>query len=117
MLDHLAERGARSIALVSWMTTDYWTQTGLRAYRDWCGEHGLTPRIEEVRDEDDDPLAAAASRLLEGPERPDAVYGLYELPAVAVVRRAGELGIKVPERPARRRPRRLRPRREDLAAP
>jgi DNA-binding LacI/PurR family transcriptional regulator len=96
MLDHLAERGAGSIALVTWTTTDYWTQTGLKTYRDWCGERGFTPRIEEVRDEDDDALVAAASRLLEGPDRPDAVYGLYELPAVAVVRRAGELGIKVP---------------------
>ena len=96
MLDHLADRGARSIALTTWMTRDYWTQAGLRAYRDWCGEHGLTPRIEEVRDEDDDPLKSAASRLLEDPGRPDAVYSLYELPAIAVVRRAAELGIDVP---------------------
>ncbi len=97
MLDHLAGRGADSIALVSWETSDYWTQTGLRTYREWCGERGIAPRIEEVREEDDEPLTAAASRLLEGPGRPDAVYGLYELPAIAVVRRAGELGIKVPE--------------------
>jgi DNA-binding LacI/PurR family transcriptional regulator len=96
MLDHLAERGARTVALATWMTTDYWTQAGVRAYRDWCGEHGIEPRIEEVRDEDADPLLEAASRLLEGPDRPDAVYGLYELPAIAVVRRAVELGIDVP---------------------
>ena len=38
-----------------------------------------------------------AQRLLEAPDRPDAVYGLYEEPAIAVLRRATELGIKVPE--------------------
>ena len=57
----------------------------------------MTPRVEEVREDDDDPLEAAARRLLEGPRRPDAVYGLYELAAIAVLRRATELGIKVPE--------------------
>lgn len=96
MLDHLAERGARSVALITWATTDYWTQTGLRAYHAWCAERGFVPRIEEVREEEADPLTAAARRLLEAPGRPDAVYGLYELPAIAVLRRAAEIGVDVP---------------------
>jgi DNA-binding LacI/PurR family transcriptional regulator len=96
MLDHLAERGAQSVALLTWMTTDYWTQTGLRTYLEWCAERGMTPRVEEVRDDDEDPMTAAAARLLDGPDRPDGVYGLYELPAVALVRVAKELGIAVP---------------------
>jgi len=96
MLDHLAGRGARSIALITWLTTDSWTQTGLRTYRAWCAERGMTPRVEEVRDDDEDAMTAAAGRLLDGPGRPDAVYGLYELPAVAVVRVATERGIDVP---------------------
>jgi DNA-binding LacI/PurR family transcriptional regulator len=97
MLDHLLAHGARDIALVTWPTTDHWTRTGIAAYRAWCEEHGMRPRIEEVRKADADPMDDAARRLLEGPERPDAVYGLYELPAIAVLRRATELGIKVPE--------------------
>jgi DNA-binding LacI/PurR family transcriptional regulator len=97
MLDHLLRRGARDIALVVWPTTDYWTQVGVAAYGAWCKEHGMKPRVEEIREQDDDPLEAAALRLLEGPERPDAIYGLYELPAIAVLRRATEMGIKVPE--------------------
>lgn len=96
MLDHLASRGAESVAVVTWMTSDYWTATGVRAYRGWCEEHGVTPRIELVEGEGDDPLDQAARRLLDGPGRPDAVYGLYELPAIAVLRRANELGIAVP---------------------
>jgi DNA-binding LacI/PurR family transcriptional regulator len=97
MLGHLLQRGARDIALVTWPTTDFWTRAGVAAYQAWCGEHGMTPRVEEVREDDDDPLEAAARRLLEGPRRPDAVYGLYELAAIAVLRRAAELGITVPE--------------------
>jgi DNA-binding LacI/PurR family transcriptional regulator len=96
MLDHLAARGARSIALITWMTTDYWTQTGIRTYRAWCATHDVTPRVEEIHDEQEDALAAAAGRLLGGPDRPEGVYGLYELPALAVVRKAKELGIAVP---------------------
>jgi DNA-binding LacI/PurR family transcriptional regulator len=97
MLDLLRERGAKDIALVTWPTTDHWTRSGLAAHTAWCEERGLTPRVEEVREDDDDPLGEAARRLLEGPQRPDAVYGLYELPAIAVLRHAVELGIKVPE--------------------
>jgi len=96
MLDLLLERGARDVALVTWMTTDSWTQTGIDAYRTWCGEHALSPRVEVVDPGDDDPMADAAARLLEGAGRPDAVYGLFELPAIAVLRRAAELGISVP---------------------
>ncbi len=97
MLDHLLAHEARDIALVTWMTTDYWTRTGIAAYRAWCDEHRKVARVEEVREQDDDPLEAVARRLLEGPHRPDAVYGLYEEAAIAVLRRATELGIKVPQ--------------------
>lgn len=96
MLDLLRARGARDVALVTWLTTDSWTQTGVATYRTWCGEHDLPARVEVVEPADDDPLGAAATRLLEGADRPDAVYGLFELPAVTVLRRATELGISVP---------------------
>ena len=96
MLDHLLERGARDVAAVTWMTTDYWTTTAVRVYRDWCAVHGLEPRVEDVGEDSEEALEAAAKRLLEGPHRPDAVFGVYELPAIAVLRRARELGIDVP---------------------
>ena len=35
-LDHLASRGARSVAAITWMTTDYWTQASIRIYHAWC---------------------------------------------------------------------------------
>jgi len=95
-LDHLAARGARDIAAVTWMTSDYWTQASVSAYNAWCAEHGRRPRIEVVPADNDAALRETASRLLAPGSRPDAVYALYELPAVAVLRRAAELGIDVP---------------------
>ena len=96
VLDHLLAHGARDVAVVTWLTTDFWTQTALRVYSAWCEAHGFEPRIEEVTEDSEEALEAAASRLLEGPKRPDAVFGVYELPAIAVLRRAGQLGIDVP---------------------
>jgi DNA-binding LacI/PurR family transcriptional regulator len=96
VLDHLLERGARDVAAITWMTTDYWTQTALRTYRAWCREHGFKAEVEVVAEDGEEELAAAAARLLDGPRRPDAVFGIYELPAIAVLRRAAELGISVP---------------------
>ena len=96
VLDHLLERGARDVTAVTWMTTDYWTTTAVRIYRDWCDEHGLEPRVEDVGEDTEEALEATAKRLLEGARRPDAVFGVYELPAIAVLRRAAELGIAVP---------------------
>jgi DNA-binding LacI/PurR family transcriptional regulator len=95
-LDHLLARGARDVAVITWPTTDYWTQTTLRVYDAWCAEQGLEPRVEEVAEDSEAALEAAASRLLEGAKRPDAVFGVYELPAIAVLRRAEQLGIDVP---------------------
>ena len=96
VLDHLLEHGARDVAVVSWPTTDYWTGTALRVYAAWCQEHGLEQRVEEVAEDSEEALEAAANRLLEGPKRPDAVFGVYELPAIAVLRRAAQLDIAVP---------------------
>ena len=96
VLDHLLERGARDVAAVTWPTTDYWTRTALRTYRAWCEEHGLAAEVEEVPEDSKGALKAAAARLLGGPRRPDAVFGIYEIPAIAVLDRAAELGISVP---------------------
>jgi LacI family transcriptional regulator len=49
-----------------------------------------------VVDDADETLKASAQRLLEGADRPDAVFATYELPAIAVLAKAAELGIAVP---------------------
>lgn len=96
VLDHLLARGARDVAAITWPTTDHWTQAAVRAYRNWCADHGHTPRVEQVQGHSQEALEAAATRMLEDPGRPDAVFGVYELPAIAVLRKAAELGIDVP---------------------
>lgn len=95
-LDHLEARGAQAVAAVTWMTTDHWTQASAQAYYAWCEERGCGPRLEVVTRDDDAALRAAAERLLTSGPRPDAVYGLSELPALWVLRVAAERGLRVP---------------------
>jgi LacI family transcriptional regulator len=78
------------------MSSNYWTQTSIEAYLAWCERHDQRPHVEFVLEDSDEALRESASRLLEAHPRPDAVYGLYELPAVALLRQAVEMGIDVP---------------------
>jgi len=96
-LDHLAARGARRVAAITWMTTDHWTQASIRAYLAWCNETGRSPRLEVVAEDSDAALRDAAERALAPAARPDAVYGIAELPALWVLRVAAERGVRVPE--------------------
>ena len=95
-LDHLEARGAREVAAITWMTTDHWTQASVQTYCAWCAERGRQPRLEVVTRDDDEALRAAAERLLAAAPRPNAVYGLSELPALWVLRVAAEQGVDVP---------------------
>ena len=95
-LEHLAARGARAVAAVTWMTADHWTQESVRTYHAWCDERGQAPHLEIVSDDDDVALREAAERLLDSDSRPDAVCGFSELPALWVLRVAAERGVRVP---------------------
>ena len=95
-LDHLETQGARSVAGISFMTPDYWTQASLRTYHSWCAERGQQPRLEIAPSEEEGALRHAALHLLGLQPRPDAVYGFFERPALTVLEVAHELGIDVP---------------------
>ncbi|NLE22370.1 MAG: LacI family transcriptional regulator [Actinobacteria bacterium] len=96
VLDHFHAHGARRVAAITWPTTDYWTKQVLRAYGAWCEEHDLAAHVEELTSDSAEALDASARRLLESSSPPDAVFGVYELPAIAVLRAAAQLGIAVP---------------------
>lgn len=96
-LDHLASRGAREVAGITWVTSDYWTQASLKTYGRWCEEHDQRPQLEVVPEDTSEALREAALRLLGSEPRPDAVYGFFEQPALFVLEMASKLGIKVPE--------------------
>ena len=97
VLDHLAERGARRIALMAPDISWSWAAETVRAYQTWTREHRRPNLVERV------PLTRlegsahdAAARLLADPERPDAIFALAERYATGVLRACAEHGLNVP---------------------
>jgi DNA-binding LacI/PurR family transcriptional regulator len=97
LLDHLAASGAKRIAF---LTVEYrigWAVESLEAYRGWCSERGLEPLVvptnPHLAGED---AYAKASRLLDGPDRPDAIVATDERYPSGVIRAARERGIEIP---------------------
>lgn len=48
LLDHVHTAGARRIALLASSTVTDWGATLQRAYREWCGGHGMPERLREL---------------------------------------------------------------------
>ena len=95
-LDHLAERGARRVALLAGDMGDAFTDDCIGAHRAWCEERGIEPVAALVPfGELADP--AHAERLLAGPDRPDGVYANEEAIGVGIVAAAHRLGLRIPE--------------------
>ncbi|MEC3952413.1 LacI family DNA-binding transcriptional regulator [Nocardia sp. CDC153] len=104
LLEHLADAGARSVALVA---TDLdWSagRDALAAYRRWCGDTGRPERIAVAnligcRSRDEAATAArhAAHQLLTDADRPDAIIGLFEDFGRGITAAARDLDLAVPE--------------------
>ncbi|MGW0948932.1 LacI family DNA-binding transcriptional regulator [Streptomyces sp. NPDC002623] len=94
VLDHLAAQGARRIALIAGPSTDHYSRTCLDAYQDWCAEHGQeplsAPLVPGVGSD------TAAHTLLGRADRPDAVYGIYNLSGRSLLTAARHHGLRVP---------------------
>ncbi|MCX5400421.1 LacI family DNA-binding transcriptional regulator [Streptomyces sp. NBC_00102] len=93
--DHLAATGARRIGLLTGSTGQSYDEDAARAYRDWCARTGnpvLIDRAEPGTDSTD-----AARRLLDRPDRPDALYVVMEKFGFATLAVCRELGLGVPE--------------------
>ena len=95
-LDHLARRTGGSVAVVTWVTNEYWTQASIGAYYAWCEERRQPPRLEVVAADNEQALRDAAERLLGSDPRPAGIFGISELPALWVLAVAAERGIRVP---------------------
>ncbi|MER6913420.1 LacI family DNA-binding transcriptional regulator [Streptomyces sp. NPDC000594] len=93
-LDHLRERGAGRVALLSGPELDAHTLGTEHAYARWCARRAV-PTLVERADEDEPPLAAAR-RLLGSDARPDGVHTLHETFADALLTAAAERGLPVP---------------------
>jgi len=95
VLDHLAERGGRRVALLLGEPVDAFDIDCLAAYRDWCDERGTEPLAQTA------PVGRMAelewpSRLLDLPEPPDAIYANTEVLGVATLRAARRRNLGIP---------------------
>jgi DNA-binding LacI/PurR family transcriptional regulator len=95
VLDHLSERGARRIALLTGEPDDAYNADCIAAYRRWCDEHGAEPLAQTA------PVGHMAElewpgRLLERAAPPDAVYANAEVLGLATLRSARRRNLRVP---------------------
>ncbi len=97
ILDHLAEAGARRIGLLTGTSTDTYTRLSTNAYLGWCERVGQEPVYEAYPAHDPCAGAVAADRLLARPDRPDAVYGLFDPNGTDLLAAARRYGLRVPE--------------------
>ncbi|MEY9838563.1 LacI family DNA-binding transcriptional regulator [Streptacidiphilus sp. EB103A] len=97
ILDHLASAGARRIGLLTGTSTDTYTRLSTEAYLGWCRQVGQEPLYEEYPAHDPCAGAVAADRLLARPDRPDAVYGLFDPNGTDLLAAARRYGLRVPE--------------------
>lgn len=98
VLDHLAERGARSVALVSTRPTRSYTFDSIRGYERWCQQRGQAPRIVLFDGNASESRAYEATLpLFSEPDPPDALYAPLDRLAVGAQLAARGAGLRVPE--------------------
>lgn len=99
VLDHLAARGARRIALLMPQTDWGWAAETLAAYDAWTREHGA-PRlvVPVIMQSGEENAYRAARQLLDESQPPDAVFVVAARFVRGVLRAAKEAGCQVPGR-------------------
>jgi DNA-binding LacI/PurR family transcriptional regulator len=97
MMRHFTDMGYQWPALVATTPTRSYVADIVDAYRRWCAQAGVRPRIVELGEPPSEKAAARATRrlLLEN-NPPDAIYATYERLALGVMREAEHLGIAIP---------------------
>ncbi|MEO8290416.1 MAG: LacI family DNA-binding transcriptional regulator [Gaiellaceae bacterium] len=98
MLDHLARAGAQRIALVSGPPVHSYIVDALQAYEGWCVRRKVAPTVSFAGYSLTEAAGyAAASDLLSGPDRPDAIYATLDRLALGVSMAAKTQGLAVPD--------------------
>lgn len=98
MVEHLAARGCKRIALVSGPAVNYDAQQRLRGYRDALAAclPGAEPIIEEG-DFSEQSGYLAGQHLLGLGERPDAIFAANDMMAIGCLFALNEAGVQVPD--------------------
>jgi DNA-binding LacI/PurR family transcriptional regulator len=97
VLNHLSRRGAKRIALMTNPVVMSYTVDVEDAYREWCADHDMPPRVSHVgADLTESAGYAAAQKLLSLEPKPDAIYATYDRLGVGALLAARAVGISVP---------------------
>jgi DNA-binding LacI/PurR family transcriptional regulator len=97
VLDHLAQGGARRIALLVPDVRLAWVEETTQAFVSWTQDHGRPTFVVPVAHEHLEGSAYASTlQLLDGPDRPDAIFAVSEGYASGALRAARERGVRVP---------------------
>ena len=97
VLDHLAECGARRIALLAPDARLAWVEETTRTFDAWARAHGSPPLVVPVPHEHLEGSAYASTlRVLDRPDRPDAIVAVSEGYAAGALRAARARGLEVP---------------------
>ncbi len=98
VIKHLADEGAARIALLTAPALQSYTIDALEAFEATCGELGLAGIVEVVTDSLSEGGAyAAASRLLDSENPPDAIYATLDRLALGALLAAEAKNVRVPD--------------------
>lgn len=98
LLDHLRSTGRRRVAVVLPNHDDAYASVIRAAYLAWCagvGQDPLVATFTPMLDLGDE--APMLRSLLSGPDRPDAVIGVYDYSGTLLLDLANELALAVPD--------------------
>lgn len=98
LLDHMAAAGGERIAMLRFDADVAWAHECETAYRDWCEARQREPLVVPTSVHRlENSAYRTASRLLDGPRPPDAIFASAERFASGALRAAHERGLRVPE--------------------
>lgn len=96
VLDHLADSGARSPALIAPEEESSWARALRAAYAEWCRARGIRERLRDIAfNASAEAVHSAARALLAEEPPPDAIISAPDGAAIGVVGAANDVGRRV----------------------
>lgn len=102
VLDHLADSGARRVALISIPPVVASSRDAFTAYHDWCAERGQEPMaarppLHDLVLRTQSTLVGVVQEMLRRPEPPDAIFAPIERLGVGVALSLKAAGLRIPQ--------------------
>ena len=99
LLERFRDAGARSVGCLLPAHDDAYPQLVLTAFVDWCDAAGIESRVQtfELGPDYGQSERSAVNRFLAGPDRPDALFGIYSDSGHNVLAMARERNLRVPQ--------------------